>query len=58
MARNVETLVATSQSNAQRLEQIEKQVNLNGGSSLRDAVHRIEVRLERVEGNLLDAKHL
>jgi hypothetical protein len=49
MARNVERLVETSESNALRLQHIEKQVNLNGGTSLRDAVHRIEMRLEKVE---------
>lgn len=49
MARNVERLVETSESNAQRLKDIEKQVNLNGGSSLKDAVQRIETRLEKIE---------
>lgn len=49
MARNVEQLVETSESNALRLQAIEKQVNLNGGHSLRDAVQRIETRLEHIE---------
>lgn len=49
IARNVEKLVETSESNSRRLQHIEKQVNLNGGHSLRDAVHRIESRLEAIE---------
>jgi hypothetical protein len=49
MARNVERLVETSESNAVRLQHIEKQVVLNGGTSLRDAVNRIEARVNKME---------
>lgn len=49
MARNVEALVETSTANAKRLVAIEKQVHLNGGASMRDAVHRIESRLDTIE---------
>jgi predicted nucleic-acid-binding protein len=49
MARNIEELVETSTANAKRLVQIEKQVHLNGGASMRDAVHRIESRLDTIE---------
>lgn len=49
MARNIEKLVATSEANATKLLEIEKQVTVNGGASLKDAVNRIDVRLERME---------
>jgi hypothetical protein len=49
MARNIERLVETSESNALKLVAIEKQVTVNGGTSLKDAVNRIDVRLERME---------
>lgn len=49
MARNVEQLVEASTANTVRLAAIEKQVHLNGGASMRDAVHRIEARLDTIE---------
>jgi hypothetical protein len=49
MARNVEELVSMSHKNDRRLAEIEAQVRLNGGSSMRDAIHRIEDRLTSIE---------
>ena len=49
MARNIETLLTTSEANAVRLQEIEKQVTLNGGSSLKDAVGRIEQQNVAIE---------
>lgn len=49
IARNVEKLVETSDSHTERLAVIEKQVTLNGGTSMRDAVGRIEERLAKIE---------
>lgn len=49
MARNIEELLETGNKNAERLDRIEKQVVANGGSSLRDAVNRIENRVSILE---------
>jgi hypothetical protein len=49
MARNVETLVTSALDNKERLDRIERQVISNGGSSLRDAVNRIEERVKVLE---------
>jgi hypothetical protein len=49
MAKNVEELVQNSLDNKARLDRIEKQVIANGGSSLRDAVNRIETRVAVLE---------
>lgn len=58
MARNIEELVAQSQSNGKRLVHIEHQMKMNGGSSLRDAVHRIEVSQEAIGKRLEAVEHL
>jgi len=50
MARNIERLITTTEANAVRLVEIEKQVTLNGGASLKDAVARIEKKIVAMEG--------
>lgn len=45
IARNVEELVTASESHERRLAAIEAQVTANGGSSLMDAIQRIEASL-------------
>lgn len=49
IAKNIEKLVDNSEEHTVRLAEIEKQVAPNGGKSLRDAVERIENRLDRLE---------
>ena len=58
MARNIEALVEQSAANGKKLTHIEHQMKLNGGMSLRDAVHRIEVSQEDVRKRLEMIEHL
>lgn len=58
MARNIETLVQTTEQNSTRLVQIEAQVKTNGGTSLRDAVNRIEQATLGIEDRVSVLEHL
>jgi hypothetical protein len=58
MARNIESLVEQSTANSRKLTHIEHQMKLNGGMSLRDAVHRIEVNQQEMGKRLEEIEHL
>lgn len=54
MARNVEKLIELSERSATRLKAVEAELKTNGGSSIKDAINRIELQ-QRELATKLDA---
>jgi hypothetical protein len=51
MAKNIERVLENSESATTRLDAIEKELKPNGGSSLRDAVNRIDRELQALKSS-------